>query len=114
MIFFFYYLFFFGKKKEEAKWGLFYYLGVRVLGTKIKLNNLTCIIDAANGFSVEYHNWYKIVTNHELNEQYALVCCGQPTTNFTQYHAAVNTPVTNVGVTTIRDLLPYMEVMQNS
>ncbi|KAI7856720.1 hypothetical protein BDC45DRAFT_502143 [Circinella umbellata] len=67
--------------------------------------------DKTNGFSVEYHNWYKIVTNHELNEQYALVCCGQPTTNFTQYHAAVNTPVTNVGVTTIRDLLPYMELL---
>ncbi|KAI9271946.1 hypothetical protein BDA99DRAFT_595260, partial [Phascolomyces articulosus] len=69
------------------------------------------ILDEANGFSVEYHNWYKVVTNHQLNEQYALVCCGQPTTNFTKYHAAVNTPVTNVGVTTVRDLLPYMELL---
>ncbi|KAI9489599.1 hypothetical protein BDB00DRAFT_770406, partial [Zychaea mexicana] len=68
-------------------------------------------LDEANGFSVEYHNWYKIVTNHRVNEQYALVCCGQPTTNFTQYQAAVNTPVTSVGVTTVRDVLPYMELL---
>ncbi|KAI8138337.1 hypothetical protein BJV82DRAFT_631914 [Fennellomyces sp. T-0311] len=67
--------------------------------------------DQANGFSVEYHNWYKVVTNHQVNQQYALVCCGQPTTGLSGYHAVLNTPVTNVGVTNVRDVLPYMELL---
>lgn len=72
---------------------------------------LTIYLDSAYGFSVEYYNWYKVVTNNQLNERYALVCCDQPLDNFTsQYHTAINTPVNNVGIENVRDILPYMEV----
>ncbi|KAI9314743.1 hypothetical protein BX666DRAFT_1963079 [Dichotomocladium elegans] len=68
--------------------------------------------DSQNGFTVEYYNWYKVVTNNVLNEKYALVCCGQPTSNFTNgYHAAVNIPVTNVGIASARNILPYLELL---
>ncbi|CDH56041.1 hypothetical protein RO3G_16336 [Lichtheimia corymbifera JMRC:FSU:9682] len=70
--------------------------------------------DSANGFSVEYYNWYKVVTNHQLNERYALVCCDQPLDNFTQYNAAINTPVKNVGIENVRDILPYLELLSLS
>ncbi|CAO3630221.1 unnamed protein product [Cunninghamella blakesleeana] len=28
-------------------------------------------------FTVEYHNWYKVVINHAANKRYVVVCCGQ-------------------------------------
>lgn len=69
-----------------------------------------CEKDTANGFTVEYHKWYKLLHNHIKGETYALVCCGQPTTNFTGYNLVVNTPVTNVGVANAPSVLPFMEV----
>lgn len=71
---------------------------------------ITCI-DSSNGFSVEYFDTYKVVYNLIKNEKYALVCCNNSLANFTiGYHAAVNTPLNNVGVDNELDSLPFFEV----
>lgn len=68
-------------------------------------------IDSNNGFSVEYHETYKVLTNLITNEKYALVCCNNSLTNFTTgYHAALNTPLNTVGIATELDSLPFFEV----
>ncbi|CAO3619013.1 unnamed protein product [Mucor fragilis] len=75
-------------------------------------------IDASNGygFTVEYFDNYKVVENLITNQKYALVCCNQSLANFTSsgYHAVVNTPLTNVGIDTELDSLPFFELLNLS
>lgn len=74
--------------------------------------------DASNGygFTVEYFDNYKVVENLITNQKYALVCCNQSLANFTSsgYHAVVNTPLTNVGIDTELDSLPFFELLNLS
>ncbi|CEP19384.1 hypothetical protein [Parasitella parasitica] len=75
-------------------------------------------IDASNGygFTVQYFDNYKVVENMITNEKYALVCCNQSLANFSSagYHAVVNTPLSNVGVDTELDSLPFFELLNLS
>ncbi|KAL0088703.1 hypothetical protein J3Q64DRAFT_1637659 [Phycomyces blakesleeanus] len=68
-------------------------------------------LETANMFSVEYHNWYKVVTNNVKNEKYALVCCGQSSASLTGFDAVINIPVTSVGVDRENTVLSYMELL---
>ncbi|KAI8062120.1 hypothetical protein BC940DRAFT_130446 [Gongronella butleri] len=61
-------------------------------------------------FSVEYHNWYKVVTNHAVNQKYALVCCGQ-TLESDLYDAVVPVPVQSVGVDGALPVLPFLDLL---
>lgn len=73
------------------------------------------VIDASSGygFTVQYFDNYKVVENLITNEKYALVCCNQSLANFSSagYHAVVNTPLTNVGVDTELNSLPFFELL---
>lgn len=58
-----------------------------------------------------YFDTYKVLKNLITNESYALVCCDSSLDDFkTGYHAVVNTPLTNVGVDTELESLPFFEV----
>lgn len=68
-------------------------------------------VDPKNGFTVEYFDTYKVLTNLITNQKYALVCCNSTLDDYkTGYHAVVNTPLTNVGVDSQLDSLPFFEV----
>ncbi|KAI8997076.1 hypothetical protein BDB01DRAFT_769727 [Pilobolus umbonatus] len=68
-------------------------------------------VDPSSGFTVEYFDTYKVVTNLITNEKYALVCCGLDLSAHTGYHAVVNTPLKNVGIDTELQLLPFFELL---
>ncbi|KAI8887517.1 hypothetical protein K501DRAFT_175424, partial [Backusella circina FSU 941] len=70
-------------------------------------------IDQYTGFTVEYKNWYKVVTNLINNEKYALVCCNQTLNDTSGYHAVVNTPLSSVSVTEL-SALPFFELLSLS
>ncbi|KAI8096130.1 hypothetical protein BDF21DRAFT_329915, partial [Thamnidium elegans] len=70
-------------------------------------------IDPSTGFSVEYFDTYKVLRNLITNQSYALVCCNSALDDFkTGYHAVVNTPLTNVGVETELESLPFFELLE--
>lgn len=72
------------------------------------------LIDKSNGFTVEYFDTYKVLTNIITDERYALVCCNNSLANFTTgYHGAVNTPLNNVAVENELDALTFFEVKYN-
>ncbi|SAL96115.1 hypothetical protein [Absidia glauca] len=66
-------------------------------------------------FTVEYRNWYKVVTNHAVNQKYALVCCGQRPTgkaaDLEHYDAVVDIPVKTVGVDGAFNVLPFIDLL---
>ncbi|KAG2233888.1 hypothetical protein INT48_005229 [Thamnidium elegans] len=69
--------------------------------------------DPSTGFSVEYFDTYKVLRNLITNQSYALVCCNSALDDFkTGYHAVVNTPLTNVGVETELESLPFFELLE--
>ncbi|KAI8086547.1 uncharacterized protein BX664DRAFT_265131 [Halteromyces radiatus] len=88
------------KKRVELIFILFYSFGV----------------DLDSLFSVEYHHWYKVVTNHAANQKYALVCCGQDTSHpdliNQHYDAIINIPVKAVGIDGAFNVLPFLELLQ--
>ncbi|KAI8359934.1 hypothetical protein EDC96DRAFT_429627, partial [Choanephora cucurbitarum] len=64
------------------------------------------------GFTVDYFDTYKVLTNSITNEKYALVCCNQSLSNFTSgYHAVVNTPLSTVSVDQALSTLPFFELL---
>ncbi|KAI8380390.1 hypothetical protein BD560DRAFT_11803 [Blakeslea trispora] len=64
------------------------------------------------GFTVEYFDTFKVLTNSITNEKYALVCCGQALSNFTiGYHAVVNVPLTSVSIDQALTVLPFFELL---
>jgi hypothetical protein len=71
-------------------------------------------LDLDRLFTVEYRNWYKVVTNHAVNQKYALVCCGQRPTgkaaDLEHYDAVVDIPVKTVGVDGAFNVLPFIDV----
>ncbi|GAA5798900.1 hypothetical protein HPULCUR_004307 [Helicostylum pulchrum] len=68
--------------------------------------------DPSTGFSVKYFDTYKVLRNLITNQSYALVCCDSSLDDFkTGYDAVVNTPLTNVGVDTELESLPFFELL---
>ncbi|KAF7722660.1 hypothetical protein EC973_002870 [Apophysomyces ossiformis] len=67
--------------------------------------------DTSNRFSVEYRDYYKVLTNHITNEKYALVYCNKTLADTAGYHAVVNVPVQRVSVANALDILPFMELL---
>ncbi|ORX47230.1 hypothetical protein DM01DRAFT_1143192 [Hesseltinella vesiculosa] len=61
-------------------------------------------------FSVEYHDWYKVVTNHAINQKYALVCCGQ-SLDSQEFDAIVNVPLQSAGIDGAVDILPFLDLL---
>ncbi|KAI8068182.1 uncharacterized protein B0P05DRAFT_580682 [Gilbertella persicaria] len=92
---------------------IFYYLIIFVKAQQGYYKNKV-LTDASlgYGFTVDYFDTYKVLTNLMTNQRYALVCCNQSLSNFTSgYHAAVNTPLTSVSVDQALDVLPFFELL---
>ncbi|KAI9266743.1 hypothetical protein BDA99DRAFT_31496 [Phascolomyces articulosus] len=67
--------------------------------------------DDAQYYEIEYHNNYKLVTDHRNEQQYYLVQCGTPPPQGLAANAIIhNIPVTNVAAleTTV---VPYLEML---
>ncbi|CDS08531.1 hypothetical protein LRAMOSA09892 [Lichtheimia ramosa] len=66
--------------------------------------------DEAKYFAIEYHNNYKVITDHRNEKQYYLVQCGTTAPSVPQGTAVYNVPLTSVAAleTTV---VPYLEVL---